>query len=675
MDARSISLHSLGENSIQKLVVPFFQRHYIWKKENWEKLYYDFTTPEIKPFLGSIILKEVSTNDGVAEMNIVDGQQRLTTISVLAKAIFDSLPEAVKLDRDCGIRRDVQGILYYQKNAADNFRDSRIKIEHSRADAGAYTRIMRTEMLDEETKIELEKIDEGSSLIEQCYKFFREKLAGKTVEELTALYNEVFDKNRRVLVMIKLQYGDINEQTIFDTINRAGVKLSIADIIKNNLFKMCLDKAGDSEERKKAVVCKYEDVWEELFYKKQENVKLWEQERTLYDVKRNNIEFLLYCVAQIHWGEEENLSSNLEAIYEKRLKSYGYKEVMDFITEICEYGEILKQFVLEFHQGVKEENISFRFKDHVTRLFLILDKFDLPVFYPYVLMRLREAKLDIYDEKLIEDFRILETFIVRRKISPIPGLDYTKKCRLLMKKGAKVLIGTELVSEESRLSDEDILPYLFSISDDAARLILFCIELYRCQDERKDITSLEYRYSLEHIMPQKWETHWGEIPVVKNGVILAPKSDEGIRFRDERVQALGNKTLLTFRLNASLQNETFQNKIESTDPVRPGYRSHTSLSITRELVDRFDQGNQTWNEQDIESRTNQFYKEFLEIWPSFKEKMADLESERNGSLAVVQTDPKLDKYSEEQLTDPFKLISAMEKEKKREEIGKSSPAD
>lgn len=675
MDARSISLHSLGENSIQKLVVPFFQRHYIWKKENWEKLYFDFTTPEIKPFLGSIILKGGSTNDGVAEMNIVDGQQRLTTISVLAKAIFDSLPEELKQDRDCGIRRDVQGILYYQKNAADNFRDSRIKIEHSRADTEAYTKIIRAEMLDEERKIDLGEIDEGSSLIAQCYKFFREKLVGKTVEELTALYNEVFDKNRRVLVMINLQNGDINEQTIFDTINRAGVKLSIADIIKNNLFKMCLDKAGDNEERKKAVVNKYEDIWEELFYKKQENVKLWEQERTLYDVKRNNIEFLLYCVAQIYWGDEENLSSNLEAIYEKRIKSYGYKEVMDFITEICEYGEILKQFVLEFHQGVQAENISFRFKDHVTRLFLILDKFDIPVFYPYVLKRLREAKLDIYDEKLVEDFRILESFIVRRKISPISGLDYTKKCRLLMDKGAKMLIGTELVSEGTRLSDEDILPYLFSVSDDTAKLILFCIELYRCQDERKDITSLEYRYSLEHIMPQRWKTHWGDVYVVKDGVVLEPKLDVGIRFRDERVQALGNKTLLTFKLNASLQNASFQNKIESSDPGRPGYRSHTSLSITRELVDRFDRGDQVWDEVHIELRTKQFYKEFLEIWPSFKEKMADLDTEENGGLTAVQTDPELEKYSEEQLTDPFKLISAMEEEKKRGEIGKCGPAD
>lgn len=663
MDARSISLHSLGENRIQKLVVPFFQRHYIWEKENWEKLYCDFTNLDIKPFLGSIILKEVSTNSGIGEMNIVDGQQRLTTISILAKAIFDSLPEDIKYDYDCGIRRDVQGILFYRQNAADNFKDSYIKIIHSRADQEAYTKIIKAEMLEEE-KIDLDIIDEKSSRLYQCYKYFREKLANKTVEELTKLYNAIFDENKRVVVMIVLQYGDINEQTIFDTINRAGVKLSVADIIKNNLFKVCLDKAGRSDERKKAVERKYEDEWEKLFYKNQKDVKLWEEERILNDVERNNIEFLLYCVAYINWGEEDNLSSNLENIYEKRIRSYGYQELMAFITEICEYGEILKQFVLEFHQDLKDEKVSFRFKDHVTRLFLILDKFNLQSFYPYVLMRIKDAKTNICDEKLIEDFRILESFIIRRKISSKSCFDYHKKCKLIIKEGAKALIESELNSKESGLTDEYILPYLFSVPDDTARILLFCIELYRCRDERKDIASLEYRYTVEHIMPQAWEEHWGDLAVIHKDGILDPKSEAGIQFRNERIQALGNKTLLTCRLNSSLSNESFENKVESQDTRRPGYRTHTSLSITQEIVSRFDNGDHVWDEEHIEVRTRQFYEEFIMIWPTFLEKMirSEEKNEETKSL-IIEADPELDKYSEEELSDPLKLLNAVSEDK------------
>lgn len=658
MEARSISLHRLGDNKIQKLVVPFFQRHYIWEQENWEKLYNDFTTPEIKPFLGSIILKEVSTNDNVAEMNIIDGQQRLTTVSVLAKAIFDSLPEEVKKDHDCGIRRDVQGILFYRENAADNFSDSRIKIEPSKADEKAYTKIIRAEMFDE--KINLDSIDEASSLIEQCYRFFRERLSGKTVKELTELYNNIFSDNKRVLVMITLQYGDINEQTIFDTINRAGVKLSVADIIKNNLFKACLDKAGDSEDRKKAVINEYEHVWEEAFYKSQENVKLWEQERILDDVNRNNLELLLYCVAQIHWGDEAHLSVNLERVYEEKIREYGYHELMEFITEICEYGVILKEFVLDFHLGIKEETILFRFKDHISRLFLILDRLDISVFYPYLLKRLKESKLDITDKELVDDFRILESFIIRSKISKKTSINYSKICSLLLKEGTEALIEKEIMIKGEGLTDEAIYSHLFSVSDDMAKILLFCIELYRCRDERKDIASLEYRYSLEHIMPEKWNRYWNEVAIIREGAVLDTKSELGICFRDARIQALGNKTLLTSKLNSSLQNQSFWDKIENKESRRPGYRSHTSLSITREIVEQFDKGDCIWDEEHIEYRTQQLFKEVIEIWPRFNEKIAEVKKKKEEeSEIVIKSDPELEKFSEEELADPIKLISVV----------------
>ena len=54
MHARSISLHSLGENRIQRLIVPFFQRKYIWERENWEELFDGFADGEETPFLGSM---------------------------------------------------------------------------------------------------------------------------------------------------------------------------------------------------------------------------------------------------------------------------------------------------------------------------------------------------------------------------------------------------------------------------------------------------------------------------------------------------------------------------------------------------------------------------------------------------------------------------------------------
>ena len=657
MYARSISLHNLGETRIQRLIVPFFQRKYIWEEENWKELFDDFANGEETPFLGSIILKELPMVSGVSEMHIIDGQQRLTTVSLLAKAIYDSLPEETKKSSDCGIRTDIRGILFYRENAADNFKDSHIKIEHSRVDREGYNRVIRAEMLDED-KVDLKEINEESSNLLQCYKYFRGRLAGKTEKELTDLYNHIFDEKRKVLVLITLSQGDINEQKIFDTINRAGIRLSVADIIKNHLFKTCLDKAGLDEKRQREVIHVYEDIWEEQFTKRQEDIQIWEQKCLLDKIERNNQEFLLYCVACIKWPKEEKILLNLEAVYEKHIRPYGYKELLDLIKDICVYAEIFRRFVLEFHEKLEEEDIFFKHKDPVTRLFLVLDRFEIPWFYSYILMRLKEAERDIYDESLVKDFGILESFLVRRRLSAKKNTDYQKKCRQILTEGAEVLVKEELT--QARLCDRALFSYLSSVPDDTARVILFCIELYRCQDEKKDINSLEYRYTVEHIMPQKWETHWTEVPIMKDGKKLEAKSAEGIKFRNQWIQALGNKTLLTHRLNSALQNVNFPEKIGEPTEDKPGYRSHTALHITRELVEQFDAGDKVWDERHIIERTWKIYHDILEIWPSFQELLLGDEPNKEDMVDdLTEAEPELERFSPEQLADPIELLKAV----------------
>jgi len=137
MKAEAKSLRFLGE-SPQKLTIPFFQRHYVWKKENWEELLESLEGLEVKPFLGSIILK-MTNSISPSEASIIDGQQRLTTLTILAKAIYDSLPGEKR--ENSGVRRDIEGFLFYRLNASDKFDDSYIKIEHSRIDREDYTKM------------------------------------------------------------------------------------------------------------------------------------------------------------------------------------------------------------------------------------------------------------------------------------------------------------------------------------------------------------------------------------------------------------------------------------------------------------------------------------------------------------------------------------------------------
>lgn len=650
MQANARSLRFLGEG--KKLSVPFFQRRYVWGKSNWDELLETFQNSEIMPFLGSIILKEESSKESI----IVDGQQRLTTITILAKAIYDSLTSGSK-QPGSGIKNGIENFLYYRNNAADDFSDSHVKIAHSRIDQKDYNLVIESQMLHNVPAIDLDTINETSGNVLQCYKHYREKLLTYSDNQLKGLFNSIFDENRKVFVLIELEHGDINEQTIFDTINRAGIRLSTADIIKNNLFKKLLEAAGDDEAQKNYVYDIYNTCWEDIFNPSQQVSELWDEERVFGNVKHNNLEFLLYCVACIKWGETGDMFSKLENVFERETSQMGFAELKRLAEEIKEYALIFKKYILDFKETLEDEDKStyFKYSDSVSRLLLILQKFQVQMFYPYVIMRLKDVNQDENDEALKRDFRILESFVVRRKISPKGTHDYTSKCYEIIKDGITSLVKSDLGNDTAGLTDYDIKQYLKNTRDDSARMILFWIELYRRRLPGYDFDAMEYKYTLEHIMPKRWETNWANVSIVDNGVTLSVNSEEGKAFRNSAIQELGNKTLLTHSLNAAVKNAEYEKKIKGVSTNKVGYQSHTSLLVTKELVDEAPQEHYVWDEQHIFERTKQLCNEFIEIWPSFKELMPqDPQTTSSDDSTLVN------QFTAEQLADPVKLLEAMD---------------
>ena len=291
-----------------------------------------------------------------------------------------------------GTRSYIENILFYRVNAVDDFKDSRIRILHSKIDAHDYNTVIKSQVLDE-AAIDLDTINESSSNVLRCYKYYREKLSLRSESELKKLFNCLFDGNRKVIVLITLRHDDVNEQTIFDTINRAGIRLSTADIIKNNLFKSILDKCRPNTNDRERAIKSYEKNWEQTFCADEEVSDLWDKERIFGNVKHNNLEFLLYCVACIKWGENSDLFSKLEDVFDRETAQMGLLELLDLVKEIKEYAEIFKKYVLDLEKTLDDEQESFYFKydDRVHGLLLILQKFGVQMFYPYVIMRLRQV--------------------------------------------------------------------------------------------------------------------------------------------------------------------------------------------------------------------------------------------------------------------------------------------
>lgn len=648
MKAEAKSLRFLGESN--KLSVPFFQRHYVWTKGNWEELLNSLESTDITPFLGSLILKELCGN----EFSIIDGQQRLTTITILAKAIFDSLPEANK-KHGSGVRNGIQSFLFYMLNAADDFEDSLVKIEHSRIDNQDYSKVIKAGILNEES-IDLDTINEHSSNILSCYKYYRERFEVYTPDKLKELFNLIFDRNRKVIIVIELGRDDVNEQTIFDTINRAGVRLSAADIIKNNLFKQLLDKCNDNETLKEQVVTTYKDCWDEVFARNQSICDIWDEERIFGNVKHSNLEFLLYCIACIKWGEDCDMFPQLESVYNREAENMSYADLLAFVTEIKAYANIFMDYILKFKEEVDSEttNRYFKYNNHVDRLMLILLKFKIQMFYPYVIKRLYEVNLDTSNEDLIKDFTKLESFVVRRKLSTKGTHDYTSKCYSIVKDGIDSLVESDLANADAGITDLDIKRYLADTKDDTAKMVLFCIELYRRRDDAMDVNVLEYKYTLEHIMPKKWETHWSTVPIVDGDTVLDMQLEESKQYRKQTIESIGNKTLLTCNLNSSIKNAGFDKKIFGDGDEKPGYKSHTMLLLTKEIVSLYE-SDANWNENSISKRADMLFTEFLVLWPSYSETV-------QSSQALVvdhDADPDLSKFTQEQLDNPIELLGVL----------------
>lgn len=136
---------------------------------------------------------------------------------------------------------------------------------------------------------------------------------------------------------------------------------------------------------------------------------------------------------------------------------------------------LYKKYILDFHKEYINEDdpLVFGYKDIVNRLLLILDIFGVQMFYPYVLKRIKEANEDLKDGSLCHDFAVLESFIVRRRLSGKGVTDYAIKCDQIIHpiKGENDIVGVlakEMSDVNSDISDDTISNYFNKVNNETA---------------------------------------------------------------------------------------------------------------------------------------------------------------------------------------------------------------
>lgn len=604
MQAREQALTFL--NNEGTLQVPFFQRSYVWDIRNWEELLDELTNEKKNTFLGSLILKQENVASGEHKKAlIIDGQQRLTTLSILVKALFDTFSDQDKQGR----QNMLYTILYY----FDSYQAKKLnKIEHSHIDAQSYNAVMEEQITPEAYgSIVIAAPDTGitstDSNIWQCYAYFRTRFEQMPETQRLRLFARLLDSNHKMLVVIDLDSTE-DEQAIFDTINSAGVRLSGADIIKNALFQRATQLMG--QER---VIQLYNHYWVPAFSSDLETTQYWSTMRLTGRLLRDNIEILFHSIAVIKgfFDPDTTTLSDVPACYKAYLqKIQSEKELTDFLQEVAEYARLYREKILLF-----DKSTLFSFDQNEQRLFHLLNQGDLSTFHPYILFLHHEMlKGHISDKQKQQKLYELECFVARNMLAHGETKGYNKLCKELIRNPET------LTSKLNTLTDDMVSNGLDKISNKMAALFLFWIELKRRHDDPKEsLKELKFAYSLEHIMPQKWTAYWSynAVPYVTAEGDARPDDDSGTQERNRAVYRLGNMTLLNSSLNTSLRNYTLDKKING-EGRKKGMRNYADLKITKDdIVMPYQNGRlKAWNEASIQQRTRQLAQEILTIWNS-----------------------------------------------------------
>jgi uncharacterized protein with ParB-like and HNH nuclease domain len=599
MKAESKSFSFLNE--IQTFEIPFFQRAYVWKKDNWEELLDDLKQVNRRHFLGSIILKKINDSSvfgATTRVSVIDGQQRLTTLSILLKAIYDTFSDEIKAN----VLDDARNALFYKRKKTDS--TYHIKVKHSKVDRQDFEKVIGSVEANGITSIDYSEIanldvddDNSSHKILSCYKYFVDQLKTFSPDIVSDIFDNLLSENNKMIVVIALDEDD-HEQQIFDTINSAGVRLTSTDIVKNALFQKALEFCTEED-----VVEFYDSTWGNVFCKDEETLHYWGKKRTIGRIQRDNSEVLLQSVAIIEkiFDPSEHTLTDIPDLYKKYIEDMKEKEVKEFVQKIINYAQIYRDNVPELNKTT-----CYSYEDSAKRLFHILDVLGLTTFNPYILFLLKKYEKD--EGALNQRMNELEKFIMRRMIAGESTKGYNKNCLEFIDDETKPCQMAELIS------NDEVFTGLSKIKNREATLILFWIELKRRFDSKKyDLKELKYDYTLEHIMPQKWEENWSDVPYVN---AKGEKIDEaeGKVNRQKMVYSIGNMTLLTGKLNTSIQNNKFKVKMEGS-PKRKGVKAYAELSITSiDIVENVYNAHKEWNEYQCLQRQVALTKEVLDIW-------------------------------------------------------------
>lgn len=589
----------------KRYLIPLYQRQYAWSVSPqlellWEDIERAVTRLEADRqaatphFMGAIVIAQIKTfGKQVQAFEVIDGQQRLTTFQLLLAALRDVA--------------NAHGSVYGQEVNKLLFNDGvmetpdveRFKLWPTLTDRRAFVHLI--DPATDLTTIGAAPNDEDGVVRPSvaAHAWFKARI------EEHVMVDGAFDGFRLeklfealqaglAAVSIELEGGD-DPQTIFETLNSRGVDLSAGDLMRNFIFQRAkgLGQEGGSLNVDKL----YAEHWLPL------DRWFWREEDTRGRQTKPRLDWLLVDHLSMKRGEVVSVDNLFESYRRWILNELPFATVEAELVSISRSAAIYRRIAEQ------------RNDDPLGRFGRFAKAFDVSTAMPLVLYLATDGEIG---EDLEGALGMIEAFILRRDICALTTKNYNRLFIDVLEKVRRSSLSTlEALEVQLSLGDVDTnrwptdvewkagwlgvdqyknarqarLRYLFEAIEKAKRTAL---------SEEIEIKS---QLTIEHIMPQKWRPHW---PVpgfdhVEEGEIDVDQLARELE-RDQSINKLGNLTLLTHALNATVSNGPFSEKM-------PAVRAHASLALNREL-----NGLNHWDEAAILQRGAALFEVAQRIW-------------------------------------------------------------
>lgn len=576
--------------------IPRYQREYTWNQRDWANLYDDITQNDAGYFLGSFIVVNGTVNSKMDTIHyeVIDGQQRLTTLSLFLAALYtrimehkDSIDDDMMLDDIRPLRNRL--ILKSDKSMTrvipqvqnHNLEDYRwILKEHIGLDA----------VMQKPKFLGLRKM---SKAFNYFYDRLGEDVGGRDgIECVRCLLDICRLVCSAVVVQITVD-SHADAYTLFASLNNRGVPLSAVDLIKN----MLLGKVAGVDDGQ---LDYYFERWQEVLHNLGDDYKTQERFfRQNYDAFRREVNkpFIGESGSQLPLGSVAT-RSNLLKIYEKRMESDdGALKVLDELTE----NSALYSRIIGLDQESPDSELS-------NQLLELSRAQGVASYLMLLFLFKKQNQLELKDETLALLVKLLVCFFVRRNLTDTPPTRDLERlfisiCESLESEGLKGIAAAEYIKK--RLVDvsasdasfkERLEGPIYDVNPDMTRYILTVIASPSVTKEMKPLweryASGNYVWTIEHIFPQGKNIPDEWVKMVADGDM-----SKAVEVQEKQVHTLGNLTITGY--NSKLGNMPFVAKRDRKDlyGANVGYRN--GLNLNDELVNT-----DTWTGEQIQKRTD-----------------------------------------------------------------------